>query len=160
PDPNVVPMAVVICHGMTMEVFAQTLRGMAGAYLTSPVVDLTGLKGSWDFELRWTARALLARAGSDGITVFDAIDKQLGLKLEHQNIPSPVLVVDSANQKPTDNPSGVAQNLPLPPAAEFDVADVKLSLPDAMPQGRIQPGGQLNLQGFPMKLLVQIAFDI
>jgi len=29
-----------------------------------------------------------------------------------------------------------------------------------MPQGRIQPGGQLNLQGFPMKLLIQIAFNI
>ena len=82
------------------------------------------------------------------------------MKLEQQSIPSPVLVVDSANQKPSDNPSGVAQNLPLPPPAEFDVADVKLSLPDAMTQGRIQPGGQLNLQGFPMKLLVQIAFDI
>jgi uncharacterized protein (TIGR03435 family) len=160
PDPNVVPYAVAICHGMTMEVFAQTLRGFGGGYLTSPVVDLTGLKGSWDFELKWTARALLARAGSDGITIFDAVDKQLGLKLEQQSIPSPVLVVDSANQKPSDNPSGVAQSLPLPPPAEFDVADVKLSLPDAMTQGRIQPGGQLNLQGFPMKLLVQIAFDI
>jgi uncharacterized protein (TIGR03435 family) len=160
PDPSVVPYAVAICHGMTMEVFAQTLRGMAGAYFTSPVVDLTGLKGSWDFELKWTARGLLARAGSDGITIFDAVDKQLGLKLEQQSIPSPVIIVDSANQRPSDNPSGIAQNLPLPPPAEFDVADVKLSLPDAMTQGRIQPGGQLNLQGFPMKLLVQIAFDI
>ena len=160
PDPSVVPYGVVICHGMTMEVLAQTLRGMAGAYITSPVVDQTGLTGTWDFELKWTARALLARAGSDGITIFDAVDQQLGLKLEPRNIPSPVIIVDSANQKPSDNPSGVAQNLPLPPPAEFDVADVKLSLPDAMPQGRIQPGGQLNLQGFPMKLLIQIAFDI
>jgi hypothetical protein len=148
PDPNVVPYAVAICHGMTMEVFAQTLRGIGGGYVTSPVVDLTGLKGSWDFELKWTPRALLARAGSDGITLFDAVDKQLGLKLEQRNIPSPVLVVDSANQKPSDNPSGIAQNLPLPPPAEFDVADVKLSLPDARRRAEFNRAGS-SICGLP-----------
>ena len=32
--------------------------------------------------------------GADGITVFDAIDKQLGLKLEEQKASTPVIVVD------------------------------------------------------------------
>ena len=88
---------------MTMEVFAQNLRFMAGAYVTSPVTDLTGLKGSWDFELKWTPRALLGQAGSDGISIFDAVDKQLGLKLVEQKRPVRVLVIDHIEDKPDDN---------------------------------------------------------
>ena len=107
PQPGVIPYAIVSCHNMTMEALAQNLRGMAGAYLTNPVVDSDRAEGSWDFELKWTARALLSQAGADGITIFDAVDKQLGLKLEPQKVPTPVIVVDSVNQKPTDNPPGV-----------------------------------------------------
>ena len=102
---------------------------------------------------------LLAQAGSDGISIFDAVDKQLGLKLESRQVATPVLVVDSVNQKPTDNPSGIAQNLPPPPPAEFDVADIKLSM-DTMPMGRLQPGGRLDPQGFTLKMLITLAWDI
>jgi uncharacterized protein (TIGR03435 family) len=59
--------------------FAENLHQMAGAYLTSPVVDSTGIKGVWDFDIKWTGKGALAAAGSEGITVFDAVDKQLGL---------------------------------------------------------------------------------
>jgi uncharacterized protein (TIGR03435 family) len=90
----------------------------------------------------------------------NALEQQLGLKVGLQNVPAPVLVVDSVNQKPTDNPSGVAQNLPAPPPAEFDVADIKLSPPDATPNGRLQPGGRIDFQGITMKQLIQIAWDI
>jgi uncharacterized protein (TIGR03435 family) len=124
------------------------------------VIDSTGLKGTWDFELRWSPRPLLAQAGADGISFFNAIDQQLGLKLVQQPVPTPVLVVDSVNQKPTDNPSGVAQSLPAPPPAEFDVADIKLSPPDATPNGRLQPGGRIDFQGITMKMMVQLAWNI
>jgi uncharacterized protein (TIGR03435 family) len=160
PEPGSVPYAVVSCRSMSMEVFAQSLRGFGGDYLTSPVIDSTGLKGNWDFDLKWNGRAQLPRAGADGISIFDAIDKQLGLKLELQKAPAPVMVVDSVNQKPTDNPSGVKEALPPSPLTEFDVADVKLSPPDARPYGRIQPGGRLDLQGFTLKMLIDIAWDI
>ena len=160
PEPGTVPYALVSCHSMTLETFAQNLRGMAGAYVTGPVTDMTGLTGSWDFDLKWTPRALLAAAGADGITLFDALDKQLGLKLDLQRVPSPVIVVDSVNQKPTDNPSGVAQSLPTPPPAEFDVADIKLSPPDAPQNIRLQPGGRLDAQGVTMKMMIRLAWDI
>jgi uncharacterized protein (TIGR03435 family) len=160
PEPGTIPYAMFSCRSVTMESFAQTLRGMASAYVTSPVTDLTGLKGSWDFDLKWTPRALLAPAGADAITLFDAVDKQLGLKLDLQKIPSPIIVVDSVNQKPTDNPSGLAQSLPPPPPAEFEVADIKPSVPGTNVNGRLQPGGRLDLQGFTLKMLINLAWDI
>jgi uncharacterized protein (TIGR03435 family) len=160
PQPGVVPYAIVACHNMTMEALAQNLRGMANAYITNIVIDQTGLKGSFDFEIKWTARGLLTQAGADGITIFDAVDKQLGLKLEPQKVPTPVIYVDSVNQKPTDNPPGVTTSLPPPPPSEFEVANIKPSDPDAKGQnGRIQ-NGRLDLQNFPLRDLITIAWDI
>jgi uncharacterized protein (TIGR03435 family) len=159
PPPGVVLPGVVHCHGMSMEAFAKGLRDMAGDYLTSPVFNATGLQGEWDFDLRWINRGRLALAGSEAISIFDAVDKQLGLKLDLQKAPAPVLVVERVNQAPTENPPGVAEALPPSPIAEFDVADVKLSLPDALQTGRLQPGGRLDLQGFTMRQLINLAWD-
>src|SRR6185295_19675743 len=61
---------------------------------------------------------------------------------------------------PADNPSGLAQNLPSPPPAEFDVADIKLSMPGTPQTGRIQPGGRIDFQGITLKTLMNIAWDI
>jgi uncharacterized protein (TIGR03435 family) len=160
-QPGVVPANVVACRNMTMAAFADLLRPMVGgAYLTGPVADRTGLLGAWDFELTWTNRGQLALAGADGLTIFDAIDKQLGLKLTPQAIAVPVRIVDRVNEKPADNPSGVAQNLPAPPAAEFDVADIKLSGPDARPTGPpIRPGGRISIEGVTLKNLITLAWD-
>jgi uncharacterized protein (TIGR03435 family) len=160
PQPNVVPYALITCKGMTMELFAQQIRQMAGAYVTGPVTDLTGLKGYWDFDLKWTGRALLARAGSDGITLFDAVDQQLGLKLDPQRVLAPVLLVDSVSQKPTDNPSGVAASIPAPPPTEFDVAEIKLSPPDVPTNARLLPGGRIEIAGSTLKFIMQFAWDI
>jgi uncharacterized protein (TIGR03435 family) len=159
PQPGEVPYAVAACHGLTMEALAQQLPNMAGAYINDPVVDQTGLKGAWDFELKWTARARLAQAGSAGISVFDAVDKQLGLKLELKPIPMPVVVVERVNQKPTENPLGVLTKLPPPPPTEFEVADIKPSLPDGPQSGRIQ-NGRVDLRGLTLKTLISLAWDI
>jgi uncharacterized protein (TIGR03435 family) len=52
-------------------------------HLNQPVVDRTGLTG-------------------DNAALLSAIEEQLGLKLEPQTIPLPVLVVDRA-EKPATN---------------------------------------------------------
>jgi uncharacterized protein (TIGR03435 family) len=38
-----------------------------------------------------------------GVTIFDAVEKQLGLKLEATKRPMPVYVIDHIESKPTEN---------------------------------------------------------
>jgi uncharacterized protein (TIGR03435 family) len=121
---------------------------------------MTGLKGAWDFELKWTPRGALAQAGADGISLFDAVDKQLGLKLELQNLSTSAIIVDSVNQKPTDNPPGVATRLPAPPPPEFEVADIKPTMPGVTQQNARIQNGRVDVQAFPLKQLVTLAWDI
>jgi uncharacterized protein (TIGR03435 family) len=160
PQPGVIPYNVVACHGRTMEQLAQDLHNFAGGYLPNPVVDQTELKGAWDFEIKWTGRGALAAAGADGISIFDAVDKQLGLKLAPQKLSVPVIVVESVNQKPTDNPPGIATSLPPPPPAEFEVAVIKPSMPNATNMRARMEHGRLDAENVPLKMLVQVAWDI
>jgi uncharacterized protein (TIGR03435 family) len=143
--------------------FINSLRYPAAAYLgVGPVLDKTGLEGGWDFNIKWTRRGLLQAAGSDGITIFDAVDKQLGLKFESQNTPTPVIIVDHVNQKPTENPAGVTQLLPPAPVTptEFEVADVKPTRPGGGGDFRIQPGGRVELRGITLQNLITLAWDL
>jgi len=151
--------SAVACRNITMEAFAQRLHGIAADYLRNPVVDSTGLKGSWDFDLKWNPRSWISQAGGERITIFDAIDKQLGLALEPREIPTPVTVVDRVNEKPTVNPPGVAQALP-PRALEFEVAEIKLSPPEEQEIYKLFPSGRLEMRAFPMKDLISQAWDI
>jgi uncharacterized protein (TIGR03435 family) len=161
-EPGTVIQNEVSCHGMTMEDFASEVRDMAGNYLRQPVVDSTGLKGAYDFDLKWTGRGRLAAAGAEGITIFDAVEKQLGLKLELQKAPAPVIVVDSVNQKPTGNAPDIAAVLPdaaIP--AEFEVATIKPTPPDDRRQNfNLKPSGQLDIMGLSMKSIIQQAWQI
>jgi uncharacterized protein (TIGR03435 family) len=153
-----------LCHHVTMAEFAQILqtwgRPPVRSYIgTNPVRDMTGLQGAWDFHIKWTGRGMLTSAGSDGITLFDAMEKQLGLKMELKQAPIPVLVVDNVNEKPTDNLPGIAQKLP-PLPTEFEVADIKPSQPGTKESMQVQPGGRIDANGISMKELVQFAWDV
>jgi uncharacterized protein (TIGR03435 family) len=151
------------CRNVTMAAFAEGLRGMLGANVgPNPVLDQTGLNGKWNFDVRWTLGFMgpMGMAG-ERISVFDAVEKQLGLKLEDRQIPTPVLMVDSVNQKPSENPPGTAEI--LPPVAvptEFEVATIKPTSPD-MKMGRfqMQPGGRLVTEGLPLRFLISRAFN-
>ena len=152
------------CRNMTMAAFVDALRGMLGANLgVNPVLDQTGLSGKWNFDLRYTLGLITPFGAQSGerITISDAIDKQLGLKLEAKPVPTAVLVVESVNQKPSGNPPGTAGALPTIAApTEFEVATVKASNPDSR-GGRfqMQPGGRLNSEGMPLRFLITRAFN-
>jgi len=106
---------------MTMTQFAEDLTRIAGGYIKEPVIDATGITGAFDFTLNFTGAGRLTGAGgrggdaaaagatptasdpSGGLSLFDAVQKQLGLKLELKKRPFPVLVIDSVNEKPSDD---------------------------------------------------------
>jgi uncharacterized protein (TIGR03435 family) len=82
------------------------------------VVDRTGLTGDYDFTLKWPPKSeppvetsvhTSAQTGArettvhiTGASLIAAVEEQLGLKLEQQTIPLPVLVIDRA-----ENPSAI-----------------------------------------------------
>jgi uncharacterized protein (TIGR03435 family) len=72
--------------------------------LSRMVLDRTGLKGSFDFELRWTPdnlRSAPATAqANDAPSIFAALQEQLGLRLESQRGPVEFLVIDRI-ERPT-----------------------------------------------------------
>jgi uncharacterized protein (TIGR03435 family) len=66
-----------------------------------PVVDATGLKGTYDLSLYWVPDSMRPDAGEP--TIFGALQDQLGLKLESKKVMIPVVVVDHAEKVPTAN---------------------------------------------------------
>ena len=155
---NEIPDTEVSCRNMTMEAFAGALHQLAGNYVPGVVVDQTGLKAAWDFDLKWTGRGQLIAAGSSGISLFDAIDKQLGLKLESQPVPTAVIVVDSVNQIPTDDRVALTSSLP-PPPAKFDVASIRLSAPGEEEDEQVG-NGRVELKAEPLKDMIKFAWNI
>lgn len=147
------------CRNLQISALAQLLRGMAPGYIQgNPVVDQTGLKGGWDFSLKWVGRAQVAAAGGESMSLFGAIDK-LGLKLELKSVPQPVVVVDKVNEKPTPNAAGVTESLP-PEKELFEVAEIRPSAPGTEENFRIQPGGRIDAHGIALKDLIQFAWQV
>src|ERR1700682_5457486 len=101
-----------------------------GGYFDHDVIDSTKLEGPWDFELEWTPRGALAAKGAEGISVFDAVEKQLGLKVELQNTPMPATVIESVNQNPTANPDAITTTLAVA-EPRFEAASIKPADPSA-----------------------------
>jgi uncharacterized protein (TIGR03435 family) len=151
---------VYACRNMTMAGFAQQLRGMAGDYLADPVVDETGLTVAWDFDLQWNGRSRILPAGAERITIFRAIDQQLGLRLTTEKVPGDVIVIDSVNEKPTDNTPGVGELLP-PREVQFEVASVKPSRPDVNDGfSGATAGGGFEARGETLRNLFATAWDV
>jgi len=104
---------LVSCQNMTMPQIGDELQRVAPGYIYSSVLDATGIKGSWDFTLSFSSADLTMGGGDEGksatsdpngaLSLFDAVSKQLGLKLEKQKRPVPVLVIDHIEEKPTEN---------------------------------------------------------
>jgi hypothetical protein len=142
-----------------MEQLAADLGVLARDCVSGPVVDRTGLKSGYDFEMTWTRRYNLGRAGSDAITMFDAIDQQLGLKLEQHAIPVPALIVDSADGQPSPNPPGVERALPPLPPPEFEVATIRPSRPDATNEYTRSEHGVVSIENFTLKDVIRMTWE-
>jgi uncharacterized protein (TIGR03435 family) len=112
---------MLTCQNTTMAQLAERLRNLPPGF-GAPILDSTGLAGGWDFTLTYSQFASLpnfprAAAGDSaqpgalpqasdpvgGYSLFEASEKQLGVKLEKQSRTMPVVVIDNLEQKPADN---------------------------------------------------------
>ena len=70
------------------------------------VFDKTGLKGRYDFTLEYS-NFVYSRPDNDvevtGPSIFTAVEKQLGLRLEKSKAPLDILVIDHIDKVPTEN---------------------------------------------------------
>jgi uncharacterized protein (TIGR03435 family) len=100
-DPN----AAVRCGGGFLRTGELGARAMEFSTLATtvsnladrPVVDRTGLTGTFDWNLQWTADRSPSPTGdrsTDSVSLFTALQEQLGLKLEPTRGPVDVLVID------------------------------------------------------------------
>jgi uncharacterized protein (TIGR03435 family) len=105
----------VTVTAVQMKMFADVLSRMVGR----PVIDKTGLTGSYDFKLKYTpeeGQGMMMPPGakqpgsdgapppadSNGPSLFTALQEQLGLKLDSQKAPVEVLVIQHV-EKPSEN---------------------------------------------------------
>jgi uncharacterized protein (TIGR03435 family) len=73
--------------------------------LARPVLDETGLKGTYDFSVDLSGLGFNGSEPQDlgGPSIFSAVQTDLGLKLEAAKRPIKILILDSANKTPTEN---------------------------------------------------------
>ncbi len=102
----------VDCTSITIRNLMSYLSTIAPDYIDRPVVDQTGLHGTFELSLSWTPKR--AMGGSGTITIFDALSKQLGLSLIRQELPVQVVVIDDAKRPQV----GVIDDLKRPMEAQ------------------------------------------
>ena len=162
------PMILTMsCHSTSLTAFANSIRGFVGTSATNggppQVIDKTELKGVYDLDLKITMDN--GFGGSDSAFI-DAIDKQLGLKLETIQVPMPVIVVEKVNRKPGDNPPDAAKSFP-PLPTEFEVVSLKPGTPLPLPtpgRGNVRTppyqNDRVNLQNNSVRQLINLAWNL
>jgi uncharacterized protein (TIGR03435 family) len=160
------PYIVLNCQHMTMDEFAVRFHQMAGGYVTHTMVNQTTLEGAYDFTIKWSNRGDYRppQPGdtdpNPGISFFDAVDKQLGLKLTADKRPIPALVVDTVNETPTPNAPDVTSNLPAMPT-EFEVASVKANKSGQQGTSIVpKAGGRIEITNATLKLMIALAWSL
>jgi uncharacterized protein (TIGR03435 family) len=114
------------CTNVTIDQFARELQGYSGYIIKTPVLNSTGIQGRYDLTLSFTGLHQLEMLGlaqggatpppgarnSEGpgvndptgvVLMQDAVAKQLGLVLKLEKRPIPAFIVESMQEKPTDN---------------------------------------------------------
>jgi uncharacterized protein (TIGR03435 family) len=113
---------------MTMTELAARLQALSLGFFQAPVSDETKLEGRWNFTFGFTPEALMSPLAARGIgpgappaaggapgleapeptgamTIVQAVDRQLGLKLERRpgKGQGQVLVIDAIDEEPLEN---------------------------------------------------------
>jgi len=124
PMPRGAMMMMMDPSGMHLKASSATLPNVAEAisrFTERPVVDETGIKGQYDFDLVFSPETMHGMHGMKGgpmppppgadhpetaaepaASIFDAV-QQYGLKLEPRKAPLEILTVDHIEKTPTEN---------------------------------------------------------
>jgi bla regulator protein blaR1 len=104
----------ITANGVSMDALTQLLSTTIG----SEVLDRTGLTGSYQFTLNWTADSPNAGAEkppqpftlspASTASLLAAVSQQLGLDLKQQTGPVEIFVVDKAEELASNSPVGAA----------------------------------------------------
>jgi uncharacterized protein (TIGR03435 family) len=82
----------------------RTLASTLAGPTRRPVVDRTGIEGVYDFDLKYASENAPSNSADSNLPdIFTAVQEQLGLKLEPQQVPVEILVIDHVDRTPTEN---------------------------------------------------------
>jgi uncharacterized protein (TIGR03435 family) len=102
------------CSNVSMDYFAEQLQYLVKGYVRAPVLNSTGLEGGWDFTLGFSTAdqfkgGVIADPNSTAsdpngaVSLPQAMEKQLGLKMQMRRRPIRVLVIDHLEEELVDN---------------------------------------------------------
>src|SRR6185437_10838584 len=98
-SPMMVSPGKIVGQGITLA----SLNDLVAQIVHRPIIDKTALTGRYDISLEWTPDNTPDTSPLAGdLSIFTAVQEQLGLKLEPSTASLDILVIDSA-QKPTPN---------------------------------------------------------
>lgn len=83
-------------EGISMDTFAKMLTRSVHA----PVIDATGVTGSYKVDLKFAAKE---DENSELPSLFVALEEQMGLRLEPRTIPQEFVVIDHIDKAPAEN---------------------------------------------------------
>jgi len=104
-------------HMVLRRVSLSLLAEILSSQMDHPVLDQTGVEGLFDITLDWVpddTQSKMGMAGGDrpsgmlanapdGLSIFDALQEKLGLKLQTKKEAVEILAVDHAERVPTEN---------------------------------------------------------
>lgn len=94
-------MTYILNNGLTSEgITLDTFAKMLVHSLHEPVVDGTGVKGTYKIDLKFAPKE---DVNSDLPSIFVALEEQMGLRLETRMIPVDFVVIDHVDKVPVDN---------------------------------------------------------
>jgi uncharacterized protein (TIGR03435 family) len=90
-------------HIATDHMTVPRLATLISRFERNIVIDQTGLKGPFEIKLDWALQSQAPTDAPTGISIFTAVQEQLGLRLESRKGPLDVLIIDHAEKVPADN---------------------------------------------------------
>lgn len=98
-DPRCLDGEIALNHIRAVGMPVATLVTLVAGVMRTPIIDRTGLTGTFDVDLRWSPESA---PDPDAPHITSAIQEQLGLRLQRERVPTEVLVVDHI-ERPSSN---------------------------------------------------------